>query len=147
MEHNGLMWSSRTKLRLKLSYLYMEQNVPVPSTSPEIYQVGGCVRDKLLGLESKDIDFTYVSSDLTKTVEEGFAEMTKWMEDNEYKVFLSTPSMFTIRAKFPETHPTYKGWVADFVMARKKLGIRRTAVIHNWYLATIWMTWFVGTLQ
>ena len=26
----------------------------------EIYYVGGCVRDKLLGIESKDIDFTFV---------------------------------------------------------------------------------------
>jgi tRNA nucleotidyltransferase/poly(A) polymerase len=87
----------------------------------EIFFVGGCVRDELLGMESKDIDFTFVLDDLSKTVEQGFDEMTQWMKERRYEIFLSTPEMFTIRAKFPQDHK-FKGLVADFVMARKEIG-------------------------
>ena len=88
---------------------------------PKIAQVGGCIRDKLLGLTSKDIDFTFVLDDLNKSVDDGFAEMTKWMQDRKYEIFLSTPEMYTIRAKFPSDHQ-HAGLVADFVMARKEIG-------------------------
>ena len=87
----------------------------------EIFEVGGCVRDEMLGVESNDIDFTFVLADLNKTVEEGFAVMTKHLEDNGFKIFLSTPDCFTIRAMFPEGHQ-HEGTVADFVMARKESG-------------------------
>lgn len=86
-----------------------------------IYKVGGCVRDKLLGLESKDIDFTFVLDDTYKSVEDGFREMTEWMEKNGFTIFLSTPDCYTIRAKFPNDHKN-KGMVADFVLARKEVG-------------------------
>ena len=88
---------------------------------PKIFKVGGCVRDKILGVHTKDIDFTFVLDDLNKSVEDGFAEMTKWLEDQEFKIFLSTPDCFTIRAKFPKGHK-HEGLVADFVMARKENG-------------------------
>jgi len=88
---------------------------------PKIYKVGGCVRDKILGVDSKDIDFTFVLENLDRTVEEGFDIMAKWLEHNEFEIFLSTPSMFTIRAKFPKEHAD-AGLVADFVMARKEIG-------------------------
>lgn len=87
----------------------------------KIYKVGGCVRDKLLGLESKDIDFTFVLGDLNTSIEDGFQVMTEWLETREFEIFLSTPSCFTIRAKFPKNHH-YEGMVADFVMARKEVG-------------------------
>ena len=87
---------------------------------PQIYRVGGCVRDKLLGLDSKDIDFTFVLDD-ERTVDEGFAIMTDWLNDNEFTIFLSTPECFTIRAKFPKGHEN-EGMVADFVLARKEVG-------------------------
>ena len=87
----------------------------------EIFFVGGCVRDEILGIDSKDIDFTFVLDNLSKTVEEGFQEMTQWMKDRGYEIFLSTPEMFTIRAKFPKDHK-FNGLVADFVMARKEVG-------------------------
>lgn len=86
----------------------------------KIYKVGGCVRDKLLGIDSKDIDFTFVCED-SQTVEGGWIEMTSWMRTNGFEVFLETPEMFTIRAKFPKGHQ-YSGMVADFVMARKEVG-------------------------
>jgi tRNA nucleotidyltransferase/poly(A) polymerase len=88
---------------------------------PQIFKVGGCVRDKLLGVESKDIDFTFVLDDLDQTVEEGFRSMTNWLTREEFSIFLSTPDCFTIRAKFPKGHKN-EGLVADFVMARKEIG-------------------------
>ena len=87
----------------------------------QIYKVGGCVRDKLLGLDSKDIDFTFVLDDLNQSVQEGFDIMTEYLKSEGYEIFLSTPDMFTIRAKFPVNHK-FKGMVADFVMARKEVG-------------------------
>jgi tRNA nucleotidyltransferase/poly(A) polymerase len=88
---------------------------------PQIYKVGGCVRDRLLGLDSKDIDFTFVLDDLNQSVQEGFDIMTEYLKSEGYEIFLSTPDMFTIRAKFPVNHK-FKGMVADFVMARKEIG-------------------------
>jgi poly(A) polymerase len=88
---------------------------------PKIFKVGGCVRDELLGLKSKDIDFTFVLDDLNQSVEEGFVEMTNYLKDNKYEIFLSTPEMYTIRAKFPIGHIN-EGLVADFVMARREIG-------------------------
>jgi len=87
----------------------------------KIYKVGGCVRDKILGIDSKDIDFTFVLDDTNMSVEDGFAQMYKWLSDEGFQIFLSTPDCFTIRAKFPNNHQ-YEGMVADFVMARKEIG-------------------------
>jgi tRNA nucleotidyltransferase/poly(A) polymerase len=88
---------------------------------PKIFKVGGCVRDGLLGVKTKDIDFTFVLDDLNKTVEQGFQEMEQWMTDRGFTIFLSVPEMFTIRAKFPVDHKFAK-LDADFVMARKEIG-------------------------
>jgi len=88
---------------------------------PKIFKVGGCVRDKILGVDSKDIDFTFVLDNLDRTVEEGFEIMTNWLKHQEFEIFLSTPDCFTIRAKFPKGHQ-FEGLVADFVMARKEVG-------------------------
>ena len=86
----------------------------------KLFTVGGCVRDKLLGLKSKDIDFTFVCED-SQTVEGGWIEMSSWMKINGFEIFLETPDCFTIRAKFPKDHKN-AGLVADFVMARKEVG-------------------------
>lgn len=88
---------------------------------PKIFVVGGAVRDKLLGIMSKDIDYTFVLDDLNRTVQEGFEEMTNYMKTNGFEIFLSTPECFTIRAKFPKGSKNEK-LVADFVMARKEVG-------------------------
>jgi len=88
---------------------------------PKLFKVGGCVRDEILGLESKDIDFTFVVDDTQQNVEDGFASMEKWLRDEGFQIFLSTPDCFTIRAKFPLNHQ-HTGLVADFVMARKEVG-------------------------
>lgn len=86
----------------------------------KIYEVGGCIRDSFLGIESKDIDFVYVLDNLNQTVEAGFDDMKSYLIKNNYKIFLETPDCFTIRAKFPENHKHFP-LVADFVMARKEI--------------------------
>jgi len=90
---------------------------------PKLFKVGGCVRDGILGIDSKDIDFTFVLDNIDKTVEEGFDIMKQWMEHKNFIIFLSTPEMFTIRAKFPKGDIN-EGLIADFVLARKEVGYK-----------------------
>lgn len=88
------------------------------------YEVGGKVRDELLGLESKDVDYVAVpNEELLKqydTAEEMFKVLESHLRVEQYEIFLITADCFTIRAKFPIGH-RYFG-VADFVMARKEIG-------------------------
>ncbi len=89
-----------------------------------MYEVGGCVRDEILGLKSKDIDYVAVpSDDLLKDVSSAqtmFGILEGYLKEEGFELFLVTPDCFTIRAKFPKDHK-YQG-VADFVMARKEVG-------------------------
>jgi tRNA nucleotidyltransferase/poly(A) polymerase len=89
---------------------------------PKIFEVGGCVRDELLNVHTNDIDFTFVLDDLTGTVEEGWNSMVSHLETEGFKIFLKTEDCFTIRAMFPKGHQ-HEGLVADFVMARKEVGV------------------------
>ncbi len=88
------------------------------------YEVGGKVRDEILGLESKDIDYVAVPNDKLlqdfDTAESMFSMLETYLRDEKFEIFLVTPDCFTIRAKFPKDH-RYSG-VADFVMARKEVG-------------------------
>lgn len=87
----------------------------------KIYLVGGAVRDKLMGIEPKDLDYVMVLNNIKgKTVEEGYAIMKKYMQNEGFTIWLENPEMFTIRAKFPP-HYKFKG-DADFVLARKEVG-------------------------
>jgi len=88
----------------------------------KIYFVGGYVRDKLLGIQSKDIDFVFVIDNINLTVEQGFDIMTNWLKIEGFNIFLSTPNMLTIRAKFPQNNKylEYSTLTADFVLARKE---------------------------
>jgi tRNA nucleotidyltransferase/poly(A) polymerase len=89
----------------------------------KIFEIGGCVRDELLGLHTKDIDFTVVIDQKGEklNVDEGWAFMKHFLLDEGFKIFLETKDCFTIRARFPKGHP-HEGLVADFVMARKEVG-------------------------
>jgi tRNA nucleotidyltransferase (CCA-adding enzyme) len=72
---------------------------------PKFYVVGGFVRDEILGVKSKDIDFA---------VEAGsFDEMRQAILDKGGSIFLETPEYLTIRARLPKVSG------ADFVLCRK----------------------------
>ena len=87
----------------------------------KLFEVGGCVRDELLGLHTKDIDFTVELDDLTLSVDEGWERMLDFLKQEGFKIFLETKDCFTVRAMFPKGHQ-HEGLVADFVMARKEIG-------------------------
>ena len=89
--------------------------------SLQLFKVGGCVRDHLLGVSTKDIDFTVVLDDTTQSVDQGWDTMISFLKDQGFKIFLQTKDCFTVRAMFPIGHK-HQGLVADFVMARKDLG-------------------------
>ena len=88
----------------------------------KIFEVGGCVRDELLGIHSKDIDFTFVLGDTNMTVEEGWKEMLSILKSEGFTIFLETPDCFTVRCMFPKGSKN-EGLVADFVMSRKEVGV------------------------
>lgn len=70
------------------------------------YQVGGSVRDELLGLAHHDIDYVVEAP--------SFTAMKEWLENNRYDIFVETPQYGCIKARTPD-----KKYVADFVLARK----------------------------
>jgi tRNA nucleotidyltransferase/poly(A) polymerase len=90
----------------------------------KFYEVGGCVRDELLGLKSKDIDYVAVPDEgLLETItyaDTMFSILETYLRNKGFEIFLITPDCFTIRAKFPKDHK-YQG-IADFVMSRKEVG-------------------------
>lgn len=87
----------------------------------KIFNVGGSVRDKLMGLNPKDFDYVVVLDNTENTtIEQGYSIMKNYLIAEGFTIWLETESMFTIRAKFP-TNYKFKG-DADFVLARKELG-------------------------
>ena len=90
----------------------------------KFYEVGGKIRDEILGLQSKDVDYVAVPSESLlekyKSAHEMFVILETYLTNEKFEIFLSTPDCFTVRAKFPKDHK-YQG-VADFVMARKEIG-------------------------
>lgn len=95
----------------------------------KFYEVGGKVRDELLGLTSKDVDYVAVPNEVLLqsglNAEEMFRELEEYLRTNKFEIFLLTKECYTIRARFPQDHK-YSG-TADFVMARKEIGyIKRT---------------------
>ncbi len=90
----------------------------------EMYEVGGKIRDELLGLKSKDVDFVAVPNEtlLSEYTEapKMFKVLSDYLVEEKFEIFLETANCYTIRARFPKDHK-YEG-VADFVMARKEIG-------------------------
>ena len=60
----------------------------------KLFEVGGCVRDELLGLHTKDIDFTVELDDLTLSVDEGWEKMLDFLKQEGFKIFLKTKGLF-----------------------------------------------------
>jgi tRNA nucleotidyltransferase/poly(A) polymerase len=90
----------------------------------QLYEVGGAVRDSILGLKSKDIDYSVVitsefNNNLTASL--AFSWFKDEIEREGFQIFLVTKEVYTIRAKFPKNH-IYAGLVADFVLARYEEG-------------------------
>lgn len=69
------------------------------------YQVGGSVRDSLLGVQSKDIDYAVEAP--------SFDAMRQAIIDRGGTIFLETPQFFTIRANVPGMG------ACDYVLCRK----------------------------
>jgi tRNA nucleotidyltransferase/poly(A) polymerase len=78
----------------------------------EVYEVGGSVRDKLLGLKIKDRDFSVVSTQIN--IEDAWKEMVDYVNFACDKIYLTTPDCFTIRAMHPTIGPV------DYVLARRE---------------------------
>ena len=71
----------------------------------KLYLVGGYVRDRILGVKSKDMDFSVEAP--------SYAAMKAEIERRGGQIFLENPEYLTIRARVPE-------WgAADFVLCRK----------------------------
>ena len=97
----------------------------------KFYEVGGKIRDELLGLTNKDVDYVAVPTEAVYSkihpceaqlspARLMFKALKNYLEEQKFEIFLVTPECYTIRAKFPEGYK-YQG-VADFVMARKEVG-------------------------
>lgn len=74
----------------------------------KLFEVGGKVRDELLGRFSTDVDFIVQGS----TVE----EVKLFLKENNISTFAFKPEYNVIRGKFPKTHPTYPDMLADFTV-------------------------------
>jgi tRNA nucleotidyltransferase (CCA-adding enzyme) len=85
-------------------------------------EVGGAVRDQMLGLKSKDVDFVAIPTvpSAFSTAEEAFGCLVDDLKWQGFQVFLETPQFFTVRAQVPKNHVLKERTnVADFVLARK----------------------------
>ena len=85
-------------------------------------EVGGAVRDKFLGVDSKDVDFVAIADnpDSLRYADAAFKFLCAHLKRGGFKVFLETPEFFTVRAQVPDDHPLKERTdVADFVLARK----------------------------
>lgn len=101
----------------------------------ELYEVGGHVRDSIIGIPSKDIDYTVViendggviceygpetvngcyHTEVYEDPYKAFQDFVADIKEKGFEVFLETPECLTVRARRPHTKE-----VADFVIARKE---------------------------
>lgn len=78
----------------------------------KFYEVGGAVRDHLMGITSKDVDFAVEV--------ESFAVMKSELQKRGFTIYLASPEYLTVRAQVPKDIALFgRAKVADFVMCRK----------------------------
>lgn len=85
------------------------------STSLQFYEVGGCVRDEILGIPSKDVDFSVVGAS-------SFEAMVSELEAMGFAILTTKVETLTAVCRVPSSMPELlaRTKVADFVMARKE---------------------------
>jgi tRNA nucleotidyltransferase/poly(A) polymerase len=90
-------------------------------TTFQFYEVGGCVRDSLLGLSSKDVDFSVVAPEgAFFTADSAFLALEAQLAEQGFQIFESRREFLTIRARVPKGHELgARTVVADFVLARR----------------------------
>lgn len=97
-----------------------------------MFEVGGCVRDEILGVPSKDIDFTVVLDEgdfITSGSADPYNVMEQILRHKGFKIYpvKGAKENFTIRGRFPDYHRAHPAVIgnraysrrdADFVLAR-----------------------------
>lgn len=77
----------------------------------EAFEVGGIVRDDIMGVKSNDVDYTVTAP--------SFEAMRQFIIDHGMKIVVETPEFFTIRAVAKNPFQGRKGGL-DFVWAREE---------------------------
>lgn len=92
----------------------------------KLYKVGGWVRDSLLGIPSKDIDysFEFQEIDYSKSPEEYFFDMKNILESIGVIIYQERPDCFTIRGRLDKED-------VDFVMCREEIYDNENSRIPN----------------
>jgi uncharacterized protein YjbI with pentapeptide repeats len=77
-----------------------------------IYEVGGAVRDDLMGIRSDDVDFAVTAP--------SYEAMKAYLEAEGFRIFQEKEEFVTIKAQVPEGNPLRERTnSADFVLARR----------------------------
>lgn len=101
----------------------------IDSNSFQFAEVGGAVRDHLLGIKSKDVDFVAIPIDqhIYDSAADAFTHLVVHLKDLGFRGFESNgrnfilkPEFFTARVQVPNGHSlSQRTTVADFVLSRK----------------------------
>lgn len=87
----------------------------------KLYEVGGRVRDRLLGIPSSDVDYSVVIETNETDLDEIFNTFQVLLMDDGYEIHIAYRDTLTIKAKFPKGHQ-HEGLTADFVICRNEIG-------------------------
>lgn len=85
----------------------------------EFFIVGGAVRDEIMGISTKDVDFSVVVPE-AETVGEAFDMLRTRLQSDGFTIHVEKPEFLTIRAGVPAGHALRAVTKdADFVIARE----------------------------